>query len=835
MTALWADLKFAIRTLSRSPMFTAIAVLSLALGIGANTAIFTLLDQLILRLLPVKDPEALVMVWATGNHSGSNSGTRMMSYPMYQDFQQKGAPFGEVFSRRTMQYSFAVDNSTELVEGEIVSGSYFGALGVGPALGRVIGPEDDKVWKGHPVAVLSYEYWQRRFAGARDVIGKKVLINNYPFTVVGVSAKGFEGMDPARTIAVRIPMQMMPVVGAEWWSLGERRSRFVQTFARLKPGYTAESAQAAITPLFKQILNDEVKMPAFKNSTPFQRARFLEMKINVERAATGFSNLRRSFSQALIVLMAMVGLVLLIACSNVANLLIARAVARQKEIAVRLSVGASRGQLVRQLLVESVLLAVAGGVLGIALAYWTTSALLNMLPNDGGAPLMLSPRPDLRILGFSIALSVLTGLIFGLIPAFRSTKLDLWGTLKDAVGAIAGGGQSVLLRKGLVTAQVGLSFLLLFGAGLFIKSLQNLKTTDTGFQQPENLITFQVDVSRAGYSAERSKQFFRDLLANIRAVPGVAAAGHASVELLAGNEWDSTMGVEGHTPKDGEDMQAFVNRVSSGYFAAMGVKFIEGRDFDDRDFNKEATVVIVNRKFAKHFFGDKPAVGRKVGWGINAGSKLNLEIIGVTEDTLYEGPREGVRRQVFLAAIQSGGADSAAFYVRAARDTKSLYAAMRAEVKKLDPQLPLWDLKTLANELDQTLLTERLIALLATAFGALATLLAAIGLYGVMAFVVTRRTKEIGLRMALGASQASVLWNVMREVLSLVAIGLAIGIPAALAAGRFVERQLFGMKSTDWGVGLAASGILLVVAALAGFIPARRASTIDPMIALRYD
>jgi len=835
MNALWADLKFATRTLSRSPMFTTIAVLSLALGIGANTAIFTLLDQLILRLLPVKHPEALVMIWATGNHSGSNSGTRMMSYPMYQDFQKSGAPFSEVFARRTMQLSLSVDNSTELVEGEVVSGSYFNALGVGPALGRVLGPEDDKVWKGHPVAVLSYEYWQRRFAGARDVIGKKVLINNYPMTVVGVSAKGFEGMDPARTVAVRVPVQMMPVVGAEWWSLGERRSRFMQTFARLKPGYTAESAQAAITPQFKQILNDEVKMPAFNNSTPFQRARFLEMKINVERAATGFSNLRRSFSQALLVLMAMVGLVLLIACSNVANLLIARAVARQKEIAVRLSVGASRGQLVRQLLVESVLLSVIGGVLGVALAYWTTSALLNMLPNDGGAPLMLSARPDWRILGFSIALSVLTGLLFGLIPAFKSTKLDLWSTLKDAVGAIAGGGQSVLLRKGLVTAQVGLSFLLLFGAGLFIKSLQNLKTTDTGFAQPENLITFQVDVSRAGYTAERSKQFFRDLLQNIRVVPGVAAAGHAGVEVLAGNEWDSTMGVEGHTPKDGEDMQAFINRVSPGYFAAMGVKFLEGRDFDDRDFGKESTVVVVNQKFAKHFFGDKPAVGRKVGWGINAGSKLNLEIVGVTEDTLYEGPREGVRRQVFLAASQSGGADSAAFYVRASRDTKSLYAAMRSEVNKLDPQLPVWDLKTLANELDQTLLTERLIALLATAFGALATLLAAIGLYGVMAFVVTRRTKEIGLRMALGASQTSVLWNVMREVLGLVAIGLAIGIPAALAAGRFVERQLFGMKSTDLGVGLAASGILLVVAALAGFIPARRASTIDPMIALRYD
>lgn len=839
--ALLEDLRFAMRTLRRSPVFTAIAVLSIALGIGANTAIFTLVDQLLLRLLPVKNPEQLVMIWATGAHNGNNQGSRAMSYPMYQDFQQKASAFSSVFCRYRFSPSLTIDNASERIQAEMVSGNYFQALGVGPALGRVFTPDqDDRTYKGHPVVVLSHDYWQSRFSGDKKILGKNILVNNYPMTVVGVSAAGFTGVDPARSPAIRVPIQMRPLMVAgspgSPEMLGERRSRWINVFARMKPGQTAASALASTTPLFKQILAEEVTQPGFNNTSEFNRKRFLEMQLQTVSAGNGYSDMRNSFGDSLVVLMCMVGLVLLIACSNVANLLIARAVARQKEIAVRLSIGASRWQLVRQLLVESLVLSLTGGLLGILLSIWTTRALLTMLPSEGN-PLALRADPDLRVLGFSIALSVATGILFGLAPAFRSTKVDLWTTLKDAVGAVAGKASSVPIRKGLVAAQVALSFLLLFGAGLFVRSLQNLKATDAGFKQMDNLVTFQINPSLNGYSAERGVAFYKQLVENLRTIPGVKDAGFAQVALLHGFEWDSSMAVEGHTPADGEDIQAYMNSVSPQYFRTMGVALIEGRDFNDRDAGarRTPTVAIVNRKFAKHFFGDRSPIGRRLGFGGNPGTELNIEIVGVTEDSLYEGPREGVRRQVFIPRYQSNFPGGVAFYVRTDLDSSQMFGALRGEVGKLDRGLPVYEMKTLESQLDETLLTERLIALLATGFGGLATLLASIGLYGVMAFVVTLRTKEIGVRMALGASPGGVVWLVMKEVLVLLGLGLAVGVPVSLALGRYVKSQLYGMDTTDPWVAVGAAGVLGLVAIAAGLLPARRASTIDPIRALRYD
>jgi predicted permease len=541
--------------------------------------------------------------------------------------------------------------------------------------------------------------------------------------------------------------------------------------------------------------------------------------------------LRNSFSTALIVLMCMVGLVLLIACANVANLLIARAFARQKEIAVRLSIGASRGQLVRQLLVESMVLSFAGGLAGVLLAVAMTRGLLALVPVEGN-PLLIRAQPDLRILLFTLALTFLTGLIFGLVPALRASRPDLWTTLKDTVGSIAGAGGSLFLRKGLVTAQVALSFLLLFGAGLFVRSLQNLKAVNTGFRDIDNLITFQVSPALNGYDGPRTVHFYEELLDHIRAVSGVKSAGLASVGVLSGDEWDSSTMVEGHQAKDGEDMQAFMNSISPGYFATMGVPIKAGRDFDRRDMKDDSQVAIVNERFARHFFGDKSAVGRHLGRGGGPGTKFNIEIIGVVADSLNEGPREGVRRQVF---IPNWGNQGVAFYVRAGLGSKSAYASLRSEVKKLDAAMPVYSMKTLGGQLDETLLTERLIALLSAGFGLLATLLAAMGLYGVMAFVVARRTKELGLRMALGAQPATVIWLVMKDVLLLLVLGLAVGIPAAIGLGRLVASQLYGIKVNDPWIAGASVVVLIVVASLAGFVPAQRASRIDPILALRYE
>jgi len=834
MSRILFDVRFALRNLRRSPLFTLVAVVSLALGIGANTAIFTLMDQLMLRLLPVSRPEQLVMIWPNGPHMGNNRGDRKTSYPMYQDFQQKAQAFSDVFCQYGTPLSIGFGGQTERVDAELVSGNYFQALGVKPAIGRVFSSaEDDQVYKGHPVVVLSYAYWITRFAADPNVVGQKIQVNNYPMVIVGVSAPGFTGLDPSQSPQIRVPIQMKPLMTPGWDAIGDRRSQWVQTFARLKPGFTVASAKASLQVLFSQILNEEINQKELKDTSKYYRDRFLARKINVAAAGNGFSELRQSYSTALIVLMCMVGLVLLIACFNVANLLIARAIARQKEVAVRLAIGASRWQLLRQLLIESLLLSVTGGVAGLFLATAIIRGLLAFIPQSG-APLMLKADPDTRVLAFNAALAIFTGLLFGLAPAVQALHVDLWNTLKDVVGAVTGGG-SVKLRKSLVVAQVAFSFLLLAGAGLFVKTLANLKQTNAGFRDMGNLITFQVDPSLNGYTGPRMQTLYRQALLGIRGLPGVKSAATAGVSLLSGGEWDSSMSVEGHQNKDGEDTQAFMNEVSPGYWQTMGEPLLEGRDFDERDTGTKFKVAIVNQKFAKHFFADQSPLGRHIGFGDGPKAKLDIEIVGVAQDALYEGPREGVHRQVFVADLQDSFPGGNTFYVRTSMDSSTMFAALRRKIVEIDPAIPIFQMKTLERQLDETLSTERLIAMLSAAFGVLATVLAAIGLYGVMAFVVARRTKEIGLRMALGAPQGAVVWMVMRETAILVGLGLALGVPAAFALSRYVATQLYGVKATDVWTAAAALGILALVAAGAGFLPARRASGIDPIQALRYE
>ena len=833
MTSILADLRLAVRGLRRSPLFAIVAILSLALGIGANTAIFTLIDQMLLRKLPVAEPERLVMLYQQGSHNGSNMGIRMHSYPLYQDLQQKAEPLQEVLCRRLVPASVSVDNQTERVDAEMVSGNFFTMLGVKPALGRVFSSEeDDRIYRGHPVVVLGYDYWVNRFARDPGVVGKTIRVNNYPMTIVGVSARGFAGLDPAQAPQIRVPILMKPVMVPDWdWvHFDDRRARWVQVFGRLKPGYTLASAAAPLQGLFMQVRNYEMTLPAAKDWSQYSRDRFMQGKLLVEAAAMGYSGLRNDFSTALMVLMCMVGLVLLIACANVANLLIARAFARQREIAVRLSLGASRGRLVQQLLVESLALSFAGAVMGVFLSVVLTRSLLSLVPS-GSSPILISARPDLRILAFTLILTSLTGVIFGLVPALRASRVDLWETLKVTVGSITGGSGSLFLRKGLVTAQVALSFLLLFGAGLFVRSLQNLQKTDTGVAL-DNLVAFQLSPALSDYDTPRAMALYQQLQERLRSSPGVKSAAFAAVPILSGDEWDSSTSVEGHRPADGEDMQAFMNALSPGYFETMQIPILEGRDFKIGDAKDNSKVAIVNRRFAEHFFKGGSAVGKHLGRGVGPKTTMDVEIIGVVADSLYEGPREGIRRQVF---VPNWGKNSAVFYVRTRNASASAYGLIRNEVKQLDSAMPVYGLKTLESQLDETLLTDRLIALLSAGFGVLATLLASIGLYGVMAFAVARRRKELGIRLALGAQPWFVIWLVMREVLLLLSIGLGVGLPAALALGRYVSSQLYGIEGHDPGVAITTIVLLAVVSAAAGLIPAHRASRIDPILALRHE
>jgi len=826
-----ADLRYALRTFRKSPVFVAVALLSLALGIGANTAIFTLVDQIILRLLPVKNPDQLVTLWGRGDHYGGNMGMYKISYPMYLDFRDKNQVFDGMFGSWDTAINLSFDGRTERIAGQLVTGSYFPVLGVGAALGRVFTPEDDQTKGGHPLVVLSYRYWMTRFAGDPGVIGKKLSVNGYPMTVIGVSQAGFDGTDPASSPQIRVPILMEPQVNPGSNNLENRRLRWIDVFGRLKHAVTMEQARAGLQPLFKQTIQWEVQQQAFSRTAPITKEKFLRMWIDVLPASAGRSALRRQFSNPLLVLMSIVALVLLIACANVANLLIARATVRQKEIAVRLALGAGRGRIVSQLLIESLLLALSGGAAGLAFAVLIDRTLIGFLPS-GNTPLAISTTPDWRVLAFNLGISLITGVIFGLVPALQATRPNLAPTLKDEVGSIVGGG-AVGLRKALVAAQVSLSLLLLIGAGLFIRSLQNLKDLDPGFRT-RNLLTFAVDPTSNGYPNARSKQFYRQLKDSLDSIPGVESSSLAVVPVLENNEWDNWVTVENFTPKPGEWIDPHVNFVTPDYFKTLDVPILVGRDFRVTDDSGAPKVAIVNERFAKQYLGGN-AVGRHMGMGGDPGTKLDIEIIGVVRDSKYESMRDEMPLEMFTPYLQRDFVNSMSAYVRTSRDPEQVFSAIRQAVNRIDSNVPVYRMKTLEKQVENSLVIERLVAGLSSAFGLLATLLAAIGLYGVMAYTVARRTREIGIRMALGAAGGDVIWLVMKEVLILVAIGIGVALPLAFGLTGFVKAQLYGIAPTDPLSAILATAGIAVVAVTAGYVPARRATTVDPMRALRWD
>ena len=839
-----SDIRYAFRTFKNAPVFVFVAVLSLALGIGANTAIFTLVDQLLLRLLPVKSPQELVLLSWHGSHYGSNRGANALSYPMYKDFRDRNQVFSGMMCRFGLPLSFSYNGHTERVVGELVSGNYFQVLGVGAAIGRTFTQDDDRIPGGHPVAVLGYTFWKNQFAGDPTIVGKTILVNDHKLTVVGVSQAGFDGVQPGLAAQIRVPIMMKAEMTPGWNDLDDRRSRWVNVFGRMKPGMTLERAKASLQPLFHAMLEHDVREKAFAHATEYVRQQFLKSSMNVLPASKGWSYLQQQFEKPLWVLMAIVGLVLVIACANVANLLIARAASRQKEIAVRLAIGAGRARIMRQLLVESVLLSAIGGVLGLLVAAGGVKLLLAMAQNAN--QLNLTSTPDLRVLAFNIAVSFATGLLFGLAPALQSTRSDVSTTLKEQAGAVVGG-SAVNLRKILVAGQVALSLLLLIGAGLFIRTLRNLRSIDPGFKTT-NLISLDLDPALNGYTGQRIRTFYQQLLDRVDAAPGVSAAALSAMKLLDGDEWDSTITVEGYQAKQGEDMNPHFDAVSPGFFKTLGIPLLAGRDFDARDetaivakkkdsqeFESPWKTCIINEKLARKYFGNGSPIGRHIGQGGDPGTKTNIEIIGVVGDTRYEGLRQEVPREVFVPYTEADYPFSMTLYVRTTMPSTQMFAALRRQVHDLDANLPVYGMRTLEDQLDSALVTERLIATLSVIFGIVATLLAIIGLYGVMAYTVTRRAREIGIRMALGAIGGNVLWLIMREVLMLIGIGVAIALPTAWGLTRLIQAQLYGVAPNDPLTMAAATLALAGAAALAGYIPALRATRLDPIRVLRYE
>ncbi len=841
------DFGYALRTLRRSRGFAAVAALTLALGIGANTAIFTLLDQVLLRLLPVKNPQQLVLLTMRGKHYGNNWGGNAISYPMYRDFQDHNEVFSGMFCRFPNPVSMTFGAQSERVAAELVSGTYFDVLGVGTALGRAFTPEDDRVPDGHPLVMLSYDFWRQRFGGDRQIVGKTVLINKHEMTIIGVAQAGFDGVELGYSAKIFIPVMMeKEIIIGPMKMLTDRRSRWVNAFGRLRPGVTETKAKAALQPFMHSMLEMEVKEAAFHNASAYAREQFLKCWIDVLPGSQGRASLRRELRTPLWVLMATTGMVLLIACANIANLLLARATGRQKEIAVRLAMGATRGRIVGQLLIETLSLSALGGILGLALAFWADKALMAVyLPSDSNA-LNISAVPDFRILLFTLAVSVVTGVIFGLAPALQSTRPDVGRTLKDQAGAVVGGGHG-RLRNVLVVTQVALSLLLLIGAGLFLRSLKNLSNLGTGFPA-ERLVGFNIDPSLNGYTPQQLNGFYQQLTDSLGAIPGVKSVAVASMRIMENNEWDSGLTAEGYSPTKADDHpQAYMNQIGPGYFATLGVPIVAGRDFrltDNHvikradatdDFDTTPTTVIINEKFAQRFFAGHNPVGMHLGFGTDPGTHTDMEIIGVVKDIKYTNLRDEIPIQAYVPYMNSPYLGGMTIYVRTAGEANQLMSSVRARMRELDANVPIYKMRTMEEQISNSLATERMIASLSTVFGFVATVLAIIGLYGVMSYSVAQRTREIGIRMALGAEQGKVIGMVMREVVTLIAIGIGVGVPAALVLTRVVKSQLYGLEAHDpWTLGLA-TGLLAMVACAAGYLPALRASRVDPMKALRYE
>ncbi len=830
------DLKSALRTLVTTPFVTMVAILSLALGIGANAAIFSLLDEMLLRSLPVRDPGDLVNLGAPGPKPGSqscsNAGdcSEVFSYPMFRDLEQKQTTLAGIAAHRTFSANLVHAGQTTNATGLVVSGSYFGLLGVRPALGRLIDRNDDRIIGEHPVVVLGYDYWANKLGADPAVLNQSLIVNGHPLTIIGVTERRFTGTTLGIRPDVYVPITMRGVVTQGFTGFENRRNYWIYLFGRLKPGVSLDAARSELQTLYSGLIN-EVEVP-LQTMSARTLARFRAKKITVTPGRRGQSSMHDDVGTPVMLLFAITALVLLIACANIANLLLAKGAARGHEMAIRGSLGATRRQLVTGLLVESLILAAAGGLASILVAYWTLGIIRSFVPAEAAAALRLNLNPS--ALAFTAALAVGTGLFFGLYPALHATRPDLMRLVRSATGQTGGGRTAARFRTSLVIAQVASSLALLVGAGLFVQSLTNVTRIDLGIDT-NNVITFAVSPHLNGYESERTLALFAQLEQELAALPGVSAVTSGTVPLLGSSNWGRDVSVEGFESGPDIDDNSNVNSIGPAYFSTLGIALRAGREFTEQDSRDAPRVAIVNEAFTRKFGLDaRTAIGKRMSQSKGA-TDLNIEIVGVVADAKYSEVRAATPPVYFIPYRQGDNPGRTYFYIRANTDPGRIMRGAAAIVKKLDPGLPLEELKTLHRQVQENVLLDRMMAMLSAAFAVLATLLAAIGLYGVLAYTVARRTREFGLRMALGADTNRVRRMVLRQVGGMLLAGGALGLGAAVVIGRLSQSLLFEVKSSNPWTMLVAVALLSAVALAAGYLPARKASNVNPMEALRYE
>jgi predicted permease len=835
MTGFAQDFRYALRQLGKAPGFAAVAIITLALGIGANTAIFSLLDQALLRSLPVKDPERLVILQSVGSFNGHTSSRTddnfSFSYPMYRDLRDHNSVFSGLIATNWVQVGVQWRNQPELVAAELVTGNYFDVLGVQPALGRVLAASDDLVPDANPVAVLSFSYWQRRFGADPSVVNQSILVNGHPFTVLGVAPQGFHSVVMGDTPDLFVPMTMKAEIRPGITDLQDRTSRWLNIIGKLQPGLSREQAEAGINPLWYSIRADELKQRGH-SSDSFKESFLTKSHLFVRDGAKGFSPLRRDIQEPLLIIMAMVGLVALMACANVGSLLLVRAAGRIREMSVRYALGAKRARVVQQLLVEGLLLGLTGGALGIAIAPIISARLINMIWSRTAGDLPFSSHPDLRILLFNFSLALLVSLIFSLAPAEQFWRPNLVPALKQQV--MTSGSGPLRFRRISVAVQIGLSILVLVGAGLFVCTLHNLKSLNVGIET-NHLVTFGVHPMLAGYRPDQTRDLDQHVLQTLAGLPGVRSVAGTTDRELADTNISNNITLAGYTEKENENMNVESPGVSPGYFSTMGMQLLAGREFTDQDRDSSHKVAVVNESFARHYFAEpQRAVGHYYCKG--AGNvKPDTEIVGVVKDAKHTGVRQEITRTTFTPYLQESNPGAMTFYVRTWQSPESAEGTIRRAMQMLDSKLVLDNFRTMQEQIDDILTAERVIAILASAFGLLAVLMAAVGLYGVLAYSTAQRTREIGIRIALGAARTSVLRMVLVEVLWLAGISIAFALPASLLLTRAARSQLFGISSSDPLTLVVATVLVAAVALASALLPARRAAKTDPIVALRYE
>jgi putative ABC transport system permease protein len=826
--------KLALRRLLKTPFVSLIAIVSLALGIGANAAIFSLFDQTLLRPLPVVRPSELVNLAAPGPKPGSNSCGQagsceeVFSYPMFRDLERLQTVFTGIAAHVAIGANLAYHGQTLNGEALLVSGSYFPLLGLQPALGRLLTVADDKNIGGHFVTVLSHDYWTTTLGSNPAVLNDTIIVNGQTLTIVGVAPRGFSGTTLGNTPKVFVPLTMREQMVPGWKGFDNRQSYWAYLFGRLKPGVSIDQARTGLNTLYHSIIND-VEAPLQKGMSDQTMARFRAKTVGIEPGYRGQSSIHRQAKTPLLFLLTVTGIVLLIACANIANLLLARGAGRATEMAIRLSLGASRRQLLAQLLTESCVLAILGGVAGLVVARWTMALIASLLPPDASNTLEFVLQT--RVVLFAAVLSIATGFVFGVFPAWHSTRPDLVSAIKAQAGQPSGARTAVRFRTSLVTAQIALSMALLMCAGLFVKSLMNVTRVDLGIKI-DNLVTFRVSPGLNGYEPTRARTFYERAEQELASIPGATGVGIARIALLAGNNWGNDVSVEGFARGPDTDAEARYNEISAGYFRTMGVPLISGREFTHADIVGAPKVAIVNEAFAKKFNLGRDAVGKHMAQGEG---QLDIEIVGLVQNAKYSEVKQEIPPLFFRPYLQSERVGSMSFYVRGSGDAATLVRSVPSVIARLDPNLPIEDLKTMPQQVRENVFLDRMISTLAAAFAFLATLLASVGLYGVLAYTVSQRTREIGLRMALGADGARVRRMILKQVGWMTLIGIVVGVSGAYYLGKAAASLLFQLQPYDPMVILTSVLLLTLVAFGAGYIPAYRASRVAPMQALRYE